>query len=114
MTYTHLRVGTSKLPSKPPRSNPPCTEPYVKGANILRDPGFELHVSNTGGGPLGTEVAAEYWRPSGGGYTRDRQNLNWTNGTVADPSLTGWRAERDGDTSGVDYRQGWLLSLIHI
>ena len=56
MTYTHLTVGTSKLPSKPPRAQPPCLEPYIVGTNILRDPGFELLPSNVGLGPNGDEL----------------------------------------------------------
>ena len=53
MTYTHLTVGTSKLPSKPPRSTPPCVEPYVKGSNILSDPGVELYQSLMGRTEIG-------------------------------------------------------------
>ena len=45
MTYTHLTVGQSKIPAKPPRAQPPCTEPIVYGANILNDPGVELWQS---------------------------------------------------------------------
>ena len=77
MTFTHLTVGTSKLPSKPPRSNPPCTEPYVKGANILRDPGFELHLSNTGKTEI-PELSSSW------------ATLTWQDTTTPDPSLIGW------------------------
>jgi hypothetical protein len=82
-------------------------EPYVKGANILRDPGFELHVANTGGGPQGDEIPGEYT----GLRQRDRQNLRWSDRTIMDPSLTGWRAQVNVPV-GVGYskRRGWLVS----
>lgn len=47
MTTTYLRVGRGRWPSKPPKGNPsPCVDEAVYGANILRDPGFELHAGN--------------------------------------------------------------------
>lgn len=51
MAYTYLRVGTKPFRSKPPRKGPPCTEPYVRGSNILRDPGFEQFLAWGHGGP---------------------------------------------------------------
>jgi len=56
MTYSHLTVGTSKIPARPPRGQPPCTEPVVYGSNVLKDPGFELQLSNFSGGPEGSEI----------------------------------------------------------
>lgn len=56
MTQSRLTIGTPKIPAKPPRGKPPCREPIVYGANILKDPGVELQLANFGGGPLGNEI----------------------------------------------------------
>ena len=67
MTYTHLTVGTSKIPAKPPRAQPPCTNPVVYGSNVLNDPGVELQAANVGTGPLGYEIPM-YGYPGPGGW----------------------------------------------
>lgn len=53
---SRLHVGTPKIPAKPPRGKPPCTEPAVYGTNILKDPGVELQLATFGGGPGGDEI----------------------------------------------------------
>lgn len=69
---SHLTIGTSKIPAKPPRGQPPCTEPYVKGANVLSDSGIELQLANYGGGPGGNELPS--WGFAG---------WVWSDGTTA-------------------------------
>ena len=114
MTYTHLTIGTSKIPAKPPRSNPPCTEPIVYGANILRDPGFELHLANTGGGPQGDELPSWYYSDDGTTPLKGNDGvLHWSNGAVADSSLSGWfqslsTAGFAGQT--YEYKAHWFVS----
>ena len=78
MTYTHLTVGQSRIPSKPPRAQPPCTEPVKYGANILSDPGVELQLANFGGGPDGDEVP-QLVNAGGSWYT---QPYVWSDHTV--------------------------------
>ena len=56
MSKSRLTVGTSRIPAKPPRAAPPCTNPIVYGANTLSDPGVELQLANFSGGPLGDEI----------------------------------------------------------
>ena len=87
-SLTHLTIGKERIPSKPPRSNPPCTEPYVTGTNILKDPGFELHIANTGGGPLGDEIPA---------IALGAQTV-WTDNTTNPNTNYGWAA--DSNISG--------------
>lgn len=55
-SVSRLTVGKERLPAKPPRGAPPCQEPYLKGTNILKDPGVELQLANFGGGPGGNEI----------------------------------------------------------
>ena len=65
-SLTHLTIGKEQITAKPPRSTSPCSEPYLTGTNILKDPGFENHIANTGGGPNGTEIP--YALTAGGLY----------------------------------------------
>lgn len=59
---------------------PECTEPFVYGANILREPGFE----SGGGGPLGNEVPGHLGPPS-----YEPHLLYWSDDSEAPLSL-GW------------------------
>ena len=88
MTYTHLTVGTSRIPSKPPRSQPPCVEPYITGANILKDPGFELQLSNFGGGE-GSEI------PQFASFSSYTLPYEWEDGSSAGLS-TFWSQRKTG------------------
>lgn len=88
MTRSLLRVGTPRLPADPPHGNPPCLEPMVYGANILNDPGVELHLANTGGGPNGDEIPAYEWRAFGTTPFAELQwSDGWANGTKSTGSL---------------------------
>ena len=71
-SVSRLTVGTSKLKTKPPRGNPPCTEPIKYGANILSDPGFELQLAQHGGGTLGDSL--QMWQ----GYPPVRNPNYWS------------------------------------
>ena len=112
MTYTHLTIGQSKIPAKPPRAQPPCTEPIKYGSNVLRDPGFELHVSNTGGGPGGDEVSSVRYSDDGTGSPLEGDDgfLHWSDGSTVDASLPGWFAPvavATGDDTYYIYPLGW-------
>ncbi len=68
----------------------PCIEPIVYGSNILLDPGFELHLGITGGGPQEDEIPSTKW---------DRADIpepDTLSPAFTDGSLalgTGWRAQ---------------------
>lgn len=89
MTFTRLRVGTKPFKSKPPRKGPPCTEPYIQGSNILRDPGFELHDANVPNGPNGWDFPGDGFGPGGA----NPGSLYWHTTYISDLlyyDLNGW------------------------
>lgn len=89
---SRLVIGTPRIPTKPPRRTP-CTEPLLFDSNILRDPGFENHISATGGGPSGVEI------PGGtvSGFTCPNMVL-WSDSSCA-PASTGWQSNDSGAAS---------------
>lgn len=92
-SLTHLTIGKERIPSKPPRSVPPCSEPTVYGANIIKDPNFELHLANTGGGPNGDELPGYEWGTTPTSWSELQWSDSWatpptksSGGTLADLS----------------------------
>ena len=84
---SRLVIGTPRIPAKPPRRMP-CTEARLVGSNILRDPGFENHISATGGGPNGDEI------PYDGVALPGEVRSRWSDDSAA-PSSSGWMADTD-------------------
>lgn len=75
-----------------------CVEPLVIGSNVLRDPGFELHIGKTGGGPDGDEIPNTL---SGGG-------LNWPSELIGAASITA--SEASGWVNKTGTGAFWKLS----
>lgn len=84
---SRLVIGTPRIPAKPPRRIP-CTEARLVGSNILRDPGFDNHLSATGGGPNGDEI------PYDGISLPGEVRARWSDDS-ASPSSSGWMADLD-------------------
>ncbi len=110
MTFSHLRVGTKPFRSKPPRKGPPCVEPYVQGTNILRDPGFELHLANLTGGPFGEEIPGKKWMDV---TTPTTQYTSWSDGSLA-PITSGWTGEVNYIAQTSWIRAGWTVSTSNL
>ena len=88
------RTGALTL-APPPRALLQSGDPYVRGGNILLDPGFEFHVDNTGGW---LEDSTDPDRRPGGtsNYTLPTLDIacpafkRWPNGICATRDLGSW------------------------
>lgn len=95
MTYTTLKLGTPKFKRRfrkqtVPMAVSPCIEPgIITGSNILVDPGFENHLAETGGGPLGDSIPYD-WSTVAGSQTEPDSGLLWP--TASDPASSTWPA----------------------
>lgn len=95
MSHTMLTLGTPKFKRKLrkrtiPMAVTPCIEPsLITGSNILVDPGFENHLSVTGGGPLGDSIPYD-WSTVSGSQTQPASGLLWP--TASDPASSTWPA----------------------
>lgn len=68
-----------------------CVDPYVKGVNTLRDPGFDL----AGGGPNGNEIPSYEWIESVAPYTNHVEDfLVYSDGSRYG-GVPGWYAGRN-------------------
>lgn len=91
MTHTMLKLGVPKFKQRfkekrVPFFASPCADiPRLTGANILRDPGFEAHLSLTPTGPDGEHFAGEHALGNGPPFN----NLQWAAGTsqLVDPAV---------------------------
>lgn len=80
-----------------------CIEPLIYGSNILRDPGFEYHLSRTTGGPLGDEI------PEDG---IDVARSFWTDGSEA-PSICSWMADLNHEETDPAMDVRWMVSDVN-
>lgn len=93
MTYTTLNLGTPKFKRRlrkrvVPFAVSPCVEPgTISGTNILTDPGFENHLAETGGGPLGDSIPYD-WSSVAGSQTEPDSGLLWP--TASNPASSTW------------------------
>jgi len=98
MTFTRLRVGTKPFRSKPPRLGPPCTEPYIRGSNILKDPGFEIHSGLVPKGPDNYEFPGDGFSTSS-----TPGSLYWLSTNITDRfyyDVNGWAVWSNNRAAG--------------
>jgi len=99
---SYLRIGTPRRKVRPPRVTP-CSEPLIYGSNILRDPGIEYHLANTGGGPLGDEIPG-YYGALDPGCTPE---IAWTNGTYGNPGACAYSSSLGWAHASVGSQKPW-------